>query len=64
MSTTIKALKGYLSYKTITFQNVLSEVKVKFFYFVERSHSILKLFKFLYFQPSHDLRILWSQDEY
>ena len=43
-------LKGYLRYKTITPQTVLSEAQVKiFFYFIEKLCSILKIFKFLYF---------------
>ena len=43
--------KGYLCYKMITPQNVLSEAQVMslFFYFVEKLCSIFKIFKFLYF---------------
>ena len=42
--------KRYLRYKTITLQNVTSEVKIKnFFYFVEKLCFVLKIFKFLYF---------------
>ena len=41
------------------------EAQVKnFFYFVEKLCSILKIFKFLYFWPSHDLPNLWHHDEY
>ena len=42
--------KGYLCYKMITSQNVLSEAQVmNFFYFVEKLCSVFKIFKFLYF---------------
>ena len=41
--------KGYLHYKTIASQNVSPEAQVKNFL------SVLKIFKFLYFQLSHDL---------
>ena len=41
-------------------QNVSSEAQVKnYFYFVENLCSVLKIFKFLYFLPSHDLPNLW-----
>ena len=36
----------------------------EFFYFVEKSCSVLKIFKFLYFQPFHDLPNQWHHDEY
>ena len=43
-------VKGYLRYKMITPQNVLSGAQVKnFFYFVEMLCSVLKIFKFLSF---------------
>ena len=42
-------IKGYLNYKMITSQNVSLEAQVRFFYFVERLFSFLKIFKFLYF---------------
>ena len=49
-------LKGYLCYKTITYQNALSEAQVKnYFYSVEMLCFIIKIFKFLYFLPFHDL---------
>ena len=35
-----------------------------FFYFVEKLCSILKIFKFFYFKPSHNLTNLWRHDEY
>ena len=42
--------KGYLRYKAITSQNVSSKAQIKkFFYFVEKLCSLLKIFKFLYF---------------
>ena len=45
-----RKFKGYLRYKTITSQDVLSEAQIKnFCYFVEKSCSILKIFKFSYF---------------
>ena len=57
--------KDYLPYKMITPQNVSSEAQVEdFFNFVEKLCSILKIFKFLYFQLSHDLQNLWCHDEY
>ena len=41
---------AYLRYKTITSQNVSSEVQVKnFFYFVEKFCAVFKIFKVLYF---------------
>ena len=41
-SRTYTDCKGYLCYKTITFQNVSSEAQTKnFFYFVEKSCSII-----------------------
>ena len=58
-------IKGYLHYKTITSQNVSSKAQVKvFFYFVEKLCSVLKIFKFCYFQPSPILPNLWHHDEY
>ena len=46
-------------------QSVSSEAQVKnFFYFVEKLRYVLKIFKFLYFQPSPDLPKLWLHDEY
>ena len=48
----------------ITFQNVSSEKQVKIFFFVEKLCSVLKIFKFLYFSPSHDLENLSRHDEY
>ena len=50
------SIKGYLRYKTINSQNVSSEAHVKsFFYFIEKSCFILKVFKLLYFQPFPNL---------
>ena len=60
-----REFKDYIHYKTIISQNVLFEAQVKnFFYFVENLCSALKIFKFLYFQPYHNLPNLWSDDEY
>ena len=45
-----KILKGFLRYKTINSQNVLSEVQKKnFFNFIEKLCSVLDIFKFLCF---------------
>ena len=61
----MKWVKGYLRYKTITFQNVSSEAQVKiFFYFVEKLCSVLKTFNFFYFSSSLDLPNLWRHDDY
>ena len=48
-------LKGYLRYKTTTSQNALSEAQVKKIFFIKKLRSVLKVFKFLYFLPSHQL---------
>ena len=59
------AFKGYLRYKTITSQIVLSEVQIKlFFYFAEKLCSIHKIFKRLYFRRSPDIPNLRRHDEY
>ena len=48
--------KGYLYYKMKSSQNVLSEAQVKNFLISLWSYcSFLKIFKFLYLKPSHDL---------
>ena len=48
--------KGYLYYKMKSSQNVLSEAQVKNFLISLKSYcSVLKIFKFLYLKPSHDL---------
>ena len=51
-------LKGYLLYKAITSQNVLSEAQLRFFYSEEKLCSILKIFKFF------NLPNLWRHGEY
>ena len=49
-------IKGYLRFKALTSENVLSKAEVKdFFFFVEKLCSVLKILKFLYFYTSHDL---------
>ena len=61
---TFVMLKGCLHYKMITSQNVRSETQIKnFSFFAEKLCSILKIFKFFYFEPSHDLPNLWCHDE-
>ena len=51
-----KAKNSYFRYKTVTSQNVSSEALLKnFFYFAEKLCFVLKIFKFLYFLPYHDL---------
>ena len=45
-------IKGYFRYKMITSENVSSQAQVQnFFYFTEKLCPVLKIFKFLYFQP-------------
>ena len=51
-------LKGYPRYKMITSQNILSEAQI------ENWSSVLKIFKFLYFQLSHNLPNMWLHNEY
>ena len=48
-------VKGYLRYKTVTSQNVSFEAQVKYFFISQKLFSARKIFKFLYFEPSHDL---------
>ena len=55
-------IKGYLRHKTITSQNVPSKAQIK--NFLKKLCSVLKIFKFLYFWPSHDLPNQWRHDEY
>ena len=38
--------------------------RLRIFYFAEKLCSVLKIFKFLYFSPCHDLPNLWLHDEY
>ena len=52
----LDVVKGYLYYKMKSSQNVLSEAQVKNFLISLKSYcSVLKIFKFLYLKPSHDL---------
>ena len=47
------------------YDNGLRHERVKdFFYFVEKSCFVLKLFKFFDFQLFYDLSNLWRRDEY
>ena len=59
VSSVVPVFKGYLHYTRTTSRNVSSEAQVKnFFNLVEKLCSVLKIFKFLYFKPSHDLQNL------
>ena len=57
-------LKVYLRRNALSSQNVSSEAQVKNFYFVEKLCFVIKIFKFLYFLPSHDLANLRRHDEH
>ena len=53
----LQIFKGYPLYKTITSQIVSCEVQIKNFYFVEKSCSALKIFKFRIFSHPMIYRI-------